>query len=486
MHFDRRRFLLSAAATGAVSLSRRGWAATSPAKAVFTIAGDKPLAAVPQNFIGLSYESAQLEHPSFFSAENKDLIGFVRTLGESGVLRIGGNMSEFTRWSSTGSVNAADSQGVEGPDAGAGSARTFVITPLAIDHLNEFLQATNWNLIYGLNLAGSTPEMVAQEAAYVAKAVGPRLIAFQLGNEPDLFNHGSSKDPKDRWQYAEFIERWKLFEKTLRSKVPNAPLAGPDVSYRTDWIEKFSQDTAGKVSLLTSHYYAEGPPTDPVMNIDYLLTQQSRFQSHITNAVEVSRKVGRPYRVAECNSCYRGGKKGTSDTFASALWAGDFLCEVASLGATGVNLHGGADGFYTPIAGSQAAGFAARPMYYGMLLARPLLGAAILSSDLQAAGTNLTAYAARKDDALMAFVFNKDRRPVTLDLHLAADQASGTAEVTRLTAPTIDATSRIRLGGRAVAKNGLWDSAAPEIIRGDAGSFSLSMPAYSAAAVKFL
>jgi len=486
MHFDRRRFLLSAAATGAASLSRAGWAAKDPSPATFTIYGNKPLAPVPQDFIGLSYESSQLAHPGFFSAGNKDLIAYVRTLGASGVLRVGGNMSAFTRWSPIDAANTVDSQGVEGPDAGGGTPVSFVITPLAINNLNEFLQATNWKLIYGLNLAGGTPETAAQEAACVAKVVGSRLVAFQLGNEPDLFNHGTSKDAKQRWQYPEYIARWKIFERAVRSKVPNAPLAGPDVSYRTDWIEKFSQDTAGDVSLLTSHYYAEGPPTDPIMNIDYLLTQQSRFQSHISNSVEVSRKAGTPYRVAECNSCYRGGKKGMSDTFASALWAGDFLCQVASLGATGVNLHGGADGLYTPIAGSQATGFTARPMYYGMLLARPLLGATILNSDLQPAGVNLTAYAAQKDSKLMAFVFNKDHQSAVLRICLPSDRTNGAAEVIRLSAPAIDATSQIKLGGDSVASNGSWEPAASEVVRGRAGSFQLSVPAYSAAAVKFI
>lgn len=486
MHFDRRRFLLSAAATGAAALSPAAWAVKGPSSPAFTVYGNKPLSPVPHDFIGLSYESSQLAHPAFFSAGNKDLIAYIRTLGVSGVLRIGGNMSEFTRWSNIDPAHVVDGMGVEGPDAGAETPGLFIITPLAIRNLNEFLEATNWKLIYGLNLVGGTPEMAAQEAACVTKIVGSRLLAFQLGNEPDLFNHGASKDVKQRWQYPEFIARWKIFERAIRSKVPNAPFAGPDVSYRTDWIEEFSKDTAGDVSLLTSHYYAEGPPSDPIMNIEYLLTQQSRFQTHIANSVQVSRKLGTPYRVAECNSCYHGGKKGMSDTFASALWVGDFLCQVASLGVTGVNIHGGADGFYTPIAGSQQQGFMARPMYYGMLLASPLFGSDILHTDLQSAGFNLTAYAAQKDDTLMVFVFNKDSRPATLDLHLPAGHGQGKAAITRLNAPAINATSDIRLGGCAVTKSGTWQSNLTEYLVGDKDCFSLPMPAYSAAALKFI
>ena len=64
---------------------------------VVRISNEK-VARIPENFTGLSYESSQLSHPRFFSAENRDLIQFFGTLGDRGVLRLGGNMSEFTKW----------------------------------------------------------------------------------------------------------------------------------------------------------------------------------------------------------------------------------------------------------------------------------------------------------------------------------------------------------------------------------------------------
>ena len=47
-----------------------------------------------------------------------------------------------------------------------------VVTPAAIDALAALLNALDWRLIYGLNLARGTPETAAEEAAYVARAVG--------------------------------------------------------------------------------------------------------------------------------------------------------------------------------------------------------------------------------------------------------------------------------------------------------------------------
>jgi hypothetical protein len=479
---DRRRFLSAAAATTAFALTRRSWAAaeTSPA---FTIHADKTLAHVPADFTGLSYESSQLTHPTFFRADNATLIQFFKTLGAAGVLRLGGNMSEFTEWSPANPAVVADDDGVEGPDPGKGSRRTFTITPRSIDNLAGFLDATGWKLIYGLNLARGNADSAADEAAYVAKTIGKNLLAFQFGNEPDLFKHNG--DPKDRWKYPEYIAKWQEFEKAVRAKVPGAPLAGPDTSFNPNWVGTFAKDTSGKASLITAHYYAEGPPTDPHMNIDFLLNQQERFRTHILDAVKMTHAAGLPYRMSEGNTCYSAGKLGVSDTFASALWAGDFLAQIASIGGTGVNLHGGGNGLYTPIAGSRKQGFSARPDYYGMLIARPLLGATILNSELQAAGLNVTAYAAQKKGKLMVLAFNKDSKPASLAINAPAGHVSGGAAIVRLTAPGIASTSGVTLGGSAVAADGTWSPSSAETITANKGTLQLSLPAYSAALVTF-
>ncbi len=50
----------------------------------------KPAPRIPDNFIGLSYETNELTTPSFFSPDNASLIEQFRTLSTNGVLRIGG------------------------------------------------------------------------------------------------------------------------------------------------------------------------------------------------------------------------------------------------------------------------------------------------------------------------------------------------------------------------------------------------------------
>jgi hypothetical protein len=480
---DRRRFLSTAAAATAFAATSPSWASAATAGPTFVIHADKALAHIPADFTGLSYESSQLIHPSFFSASDNALVPFFRTLGETGVLRIGGNMSEFTTWSPVDPPEtSADDTGVEGPDPGGGSVRTFTITPRSIRDLNTFLEATDWKLIYGLNLAGGTAEAAAEEAACVSRICGSRLIAFQFGNEPDLFKHNGN--PKDRWTYPEFIAKWNTFEKAVRSKVPNAPLAGPDTSFKPEWVGNFAADTKGKTMLLTAHYYAEGPPTNPDMTIHRLLTDHTKFSANIVKAAELARAADMPYRMSEGNTCYNAGKKGVSDTFASALWAGDFLAQVAAAGATGVNLHGGGDGLYTPIAGSQREGFSARPDYYGMLFARPLQAATMLQAELDAQGENISAYAVQKSGRITVLAFNKSDKDTVLRVQLPSS-THARAAILRLTAPAIDATTGVQLGGAAVAADGTWKPASTESIACHKGVLLLNLPAYSAASASF-
>src|SRR5580692_4531556 len=99
----RREFLSSASAVAVSCFASHLLNAQSsetqsgaPIAGTLTIDGSTTLATIPQDFIGLSYESAQLANPAFFSAENTALVALFRELSDHGVLRIGGGTSEFT------------------------------------------------------------------------------------------------------------------------------------------------------------------------------------------------------------------------------------------------------------------------------------------------------------------------------------------------------------------------------------------------------
>jgi hypothetical protein len=106
---------------------------------------------MPIEFVGLSYEVQQLKEPSFFSAQNSGLIREFKALSPTGVLRLGGNTSEFAYWKLT-----ADSPEPEHPEVrevvGEPKAQYYAVTTEAVKNLAEFLQATGWNCIYGIGM----------------------------------------------------------------------------------------------------------------------------------------------------------------------------------------------------------------------------------------------------------------------------------------------------------------------------------------------
>ena len=82
------------------------------------------------------------------------------------------------------------------------------ITPESIDQLAGFLEATGWSLIYGLNLGTGAPQRAAEEAAWVAKKIGPRLQYFQIGNEPEYYRNQSNQLRAPNWGFADYIGQW--------------------------------------------------------------------------------------------------------------------------------------------------------------------------------------------------------------------------------------------------------------------------------------
>jgi len=472
------------AALGAVvfSGSRRLMAQAPALEVELKIDSATSLAKVPIDYMGLSYESGQLAYPDFFSPQNTALIQMFRTLSPSGVLRLGGNLSEFTLWSETEAPNPPEAGGLVGPDPGHREPRTFTITPRSIRNLQGFLTATGWRCIYGLNLGGGTVEQALAEGAYVARTLGRQLIAVQFGNEPDLFKH---RDEGNRpWTFDEYLSKWKTFRAAFHEKLPQVAVAGPDTAFNQTWVKQFIEAVPKEIMLATSHYYPLGPPTDPTMTIDRLLHPGARFDDSCPQAIDSAKAAGLQFRMTEGNSCFNAGKPGVSDTFASALWAGDFCLQMAALGCVGVNLHGGANGYYSPIVGSVESGFTARPEYYGLMLAQEFAGRTLKRTTLETQGANITAYAAVGEAApRLVAVFNKDERDAEVTI---ADSAagSGRAMVARLRASAVDAKDGVTFQGGAVSGDGHFHPRAGELVKVGSGKVRVGVRGYSAALIR--
>ncbi len=509
----RRAFLLQAgAAVAAAGVSKAGWARSETAIAAELTLHDGPLTtAVPLTYTGLSYELAQLTDPQFFSAANRELVAHFSLLNPHGVLRVGGNTSEFCWFQADADTVAPQLRIPPGKlEENWMPHRLFAIRPEAIDALAGFLRATGWKLIYGLNFGNSTPERAATEAAYVARAVGERLVFFQIGNEPDFYQNASNGTRPRGWGFDDYLREWTGYAEAIAARVPEARFGGPDVGGSSDWVTRFGEELPERVrprlTTLTGHYYAEGPPNDPRVTIARLLAGNAKIADEMQRIEAVARARGLVYRMTEGNSCYRGGKPGMSNAFAAALWAGDYMLELASLGCVGVNLHGGRSaflsaglgdhtpgmdvaktpqamrsGFYTPIFSEPDSPVRAMPIFYGMLLANQFAGSAMMRVDGEIAGANVTAYAARYKSGFKVALFNKDEAKA-VDVRVRAPDRVRVATAWRLQAPALDATKGVTLAGAEI-REGQWRPRRVEPVAVESGVARIRISASSAALV---
>ncbi|HEX5236086.1 MAG TPA: hypothetical protein VFW25_12230 [Silvibacterium sp.] len=484
----RRRFIqLSALASAASLLKINGLAQLAPGTSLrLTIAPHNTGSLIGPDFTGLSYESAQLGDPSFFSPRNTQLITLVRGLGKSGVLRIGGNTSEYCYWTpNPTTADIAAQTAPVNPSTGKQPDAVRKITPQAVRNLSDFVDVIGWKLIYGLNMGTGTAEDAADEAAYVMKLLGPKLIAFQLCNEPDLFFRNGIR--KAGYNFSDFAKEWQHFYEVIRARVPNAPFSGPDTAFNNEWLVPFANQFKREIVFLSQHYYAEGPPTDPLMTLQRLLRPNPRLIAEFAGMKQTHEQTGLPFRLTETNSCYQAGKQGVSNTFASALWGAELMYQLASQGGIGINFHGGGYGWYTPIAGTRQAGFEARPIYYGMLLFAQAGAGQLVENRLSQAqpGDSIAAYSLKTPSGIKTVLFNKNPS-VGLRLVIDPGQRSHRANLLSLTAPHLDSTSGVMLGESAANASVAWSPSRQHSISAKDGLFTVDLPAASAALVSFL
>ena len=338
---SRRRFVATAAlSVAAARLKVHG----QTAQVTLELPRQATGARIPDGFIGLSYEVQQLAKPDFFSTRNTGLIAAFKQVSAHGVLRLGGNTSEFATWKA--SANAPDPERPELREvAGEPKPQYYAVTPESVRNLAGFLEATGWKGIYGIGMGTNTPQRAAEEAEFAARTLGAKLEYFQIGNEVDLFG-SHLRDPKT-WNPGAYLDQWLAMARAVEARVPGAKFGMPDIAARMNWLTEIADRWAAienppHVVALTHHYYFGGPATNPDVNIPNLLSPASveKVQRMAALATADAAKMGVPVRMTEGNTCYRGGKPGVSDVFAAALWAADYALELASNHYTGINLHG--------------------------------------------------------------------------------------------------------------------------------------------------
>jgi hypothetical protein len=447
---NRRDFIRGGAALVATS---SGLPPSDPGIRV-TVGAPAPIPPIPADFMGLGYEISSVARAGLLSPGNAVYLEMVRSLAKQGVIRIGGNTADYARYS---------------PNATAISTPLgTVVSDAVLKDLGGFLAATGWKLIWALNMGSGSVANAVDEARAIMKFAGDRLLAFEIGNEPDLFS-GSVHRPSG-YSYGAWLADYRRYKEALRAELPGIPFAGPDVAGKTDWVAHFAADEGKDCALLTHHYYREGQ--NPTSTISKLLGPDPKLQPQLDAMRNASQHYGIPYRICEVNSFSGGGRPGVSDTMAAAVWALDYLWTLAANGCSGVNMETGVNqhGFissYSPIGDDEQGHYEAKPEYYGLLAFRYAQGK-MLEVALDGASLAIKAYAASPSHGTVRVtLINKSESPSVLQMAKASREE---ARLVRLTGPAMNATQGVKL-------------TAPERLQPREGQWIVELPAVSAAIV---
>jgi len=481
---SRRKILIASTALPLIATAVR-------AAGVVTISVDasRTVGAIASDYMGLGYEISSVAIPGLLSAKNAPYLQLVRNLGRNdltdrrGVIRIGGNTSDFSTYAANGTPVSAP--------------KASVVTEANLTELRGFLDALRWDLIWGLNLGANNLDNAVEEARAVARIAGDRLIAFQVGNEPDLFSRNGHRPPD--YNYDAWLKEYRRFKAAVRAAVPGARFAGPDLAGAADWMTRFAHDEGGDIALLTAHHYITGQ-ANPAATLPFMLAEEKKYQGALASFRQASDTIRKPWRMCETASFSGGGKDGVSNTFASALWALDYLFVLASYGCAGVNMetgvnHLGKISSYTPISDDLNGHYGAAPEYYGLLAFAQMPMGMMKAVRIDAGGANVTAWAVvdvSKGGQTALAIINKDAAQdadaVISGINLEGPNIKPNRVMTRgrclrLTGPSLEARDGVMLGGAAVAANGAWSGAKYEPVKVASGRASLHVPAASAALV---
>ena len=409
-------------------------------------------------------------------------MALLRSLG-AGVLRLGG-------------VSADEQVAWTGPRAGGDALlppwADTAITTADLEGLAALARASGWRVLLTVNLGHYDPAAAAQEAAAARSALGSHLAGIEIGNEPDRYVGRHLRAPG--WSFAAYRTQAEAYRAAIERAAPGVPIAGPDpASGDLAWLRAAAR--ALHPQLLTDHYY-------PLSSCGYrptvgeLLSASVRRKESaaLAGAIAIARSAATPLRLDEVNSVSCEGFPGTSDTFASALWALDYTARAIASGAVGIDFHDllAKTDAYSPLLASSPATLAAgrlhvAPEWYALLAARELPGSQPLPVHvLGATAERLSASAFRAPDGRLRIVLvdydPPGSRPLAVRLRVSPRYVGGS--ILRLTAPSPAATAGVRLGGRTVAPDGTWQApAALPAVYAHAGRLSVQIDPGSAAVV---
>lgn len=268
---------------------------------------------LPAQFLGLSMEMSELLPANghyYFDTADEPLVQTFRTLGVKS-LRVGAN-------------------NVDKPTVAIPQEKD-------IDQLFTFARAVGVKVIYSFRLKAGNPADSARLAAYIGAHYSDTLDCFCIGNEPDFYLKS----------WADFFPQWKAHYDAILQAVPTAMFDAPAAGTKEEYVLKLAKEVypQGHLKIATNHYYFLGngreAEKDPAAARNRFLLDSihEHYKKEYAKVGAVLAKEGVPYRIDEMNSCYKGGAKGSSDTYAETLWGLDCTHWWAAHHIVGVNYH---------------------------------------------------------------------------------------------------------------------------------------------------
>jgi hypothetical protein len=405
---------------------------------------------VGSGFAGFSYEKDRVG-AGMFTTNNTNLVNLFRLLGPS-VLRVGGNLVDIVNWNAKG----------------AGGSATQ-IAPADVTKLAAFLQATNWKVLYGINLKTNTATNAASEAQFAAQALGSHLLAFEIGNEPDFYTTESAYESS----YNSYIH-------AIKARVPNAVFDGPGASDRyPSWATTFAaHEKNNSLAILSTHMYIGSNSNATIASMLNSNTSGKLPNGEATLGNAKSANGIPQWRMTEANSYFKGGTAGVSNVEAASLWSLDFMYGIASHNGSGVNFHGGTSTQfklnYSPITFSGLKATGVQGVYYGELLWE-LAGTGSLHAASVSGSSSTKAWGIGKN----VIVNNKGSAAITATITLSSSATKASEYV--LTAPSLASTA-ITIAGSGVNASAAF-SPKPQSVGVSGNKVVISIPAGSAALV---
>jgi len=449
---------------------RRGTPPAAGGPAAVTVWTEGDGTRVPNDFLGLSFEATTLSSLSTL-AQGGTLTNLLSSLGR-GTLRFGG-----------GSVNRY--VGWQQPGARAARWDTHPVTTSVLGSLASVAHRTGWKVLLTMNLARYEPRAVAEEAAAARRELGRSLAGIAVGNEPDRF--GTYGLRSSGWDFSQYAQQLATYRGAIASSAPHTQLAAPDVSTGEPPLPWVWESIRLHPAILTDHYYpltaCGHKPT-----ATQLLSPEVRLEETVmlSTLAAIQRTAGAPLEIDETNDISCKGQPGVSNTFASALWASDYIARAMRAGLRGIDFHTllNLPQSYTALVG-EGPSLHPNPEWYALLLTHALQGSSVLPTAV-GSDSNITAQGfVRPDGTVQVLLVNfypegSRTRRVNLTVH----GRSSDATVLRLTAPSTLATSGVTLGGAEVAASGHWHPRGPlPVVHERTGTLTVSMPAASAALV---